>query len=149
MAEATVDKRKGIVESVTIVDAGQGYSRDDEPLRIEVAPPPVWGEEEEEEVVYGPQGLKRSDRNAQFKGSHHRLRRERGCMDRASARLDTRRTSNPAVRRLLHLKKPRSAGAVITGTLDYGISSVEVSSTGRGYGLDLPVRVVIAAPEAF
>ena len=28
-------------------------------------------------------------------------------MDRASARLDTRRTSNPAVRRLLHLKRSR------------------------------------------
>ena len=148
LAEATVDKRKGIVESVTIVDAGQGYSRDDEPLRIEVAPPPVWGEEEEEEVVYGPQGLKRSDRNAQFKGLTSSPAERAGMYGsgigspRYETNLESGRAPPPPPE-----KKPRSAGAVITGTLDYGISSVEVSSTGRGYGLDLPVRVVIAAPE--
>ena len=53
-----------------------------------------------------------------------------------------------AVNAILSLEESfqKERPAIVRGTLDYGVARIEVVERGRGYGVDLPVQVVVAAP---
>ncbi len=132
--------RDGAVESIQLVDAGEGYTAADEPLRVELGAP----EETPEDGGAAPSwfGLSAVEATSQ---------RRRSGFEGSSApgrSVGTARylTSREQLETSGRLETAGRRRATATVTLDYGVSSIEVVSGGRGYGLDLPVQVAIARP---
>jgi hypothetical protein len=125
-ATAKAVLRNGLLDAIELLDVGEGYTRADAPLLIDVR---LSDEVEEDDADDGA------------------LRRRESSLT-PGRNVGTARymTAAESPERSKPAEKGGTADVVVRAVLDYCVERIEVVNRGRGYGLDLPIQAIVAPP---